>query len=177
MPPKQDQQSEKIVAMEGQVASLVGAIDGLRFVAEKHDRQVVDLEKHAEERHQQVMEMLKQQSVKGASSEKIDPKESHRESEGSVPKAQGLQIRSEKGLLFVPETATPLRSAENNPLSYQAGSSGFSAQQKLDSPPKKLDLPNFDGKNPDDWIFRMEKCFSRRVRSFRWQCHVCWGVQ
>ena len=160
MPPKQDQQAEKVSAMEGQIACLLGAIDGLRSVAERHDRQFVAMEKNADERHQQVMEMFKQLPARVASPEKVESKESHRETEGSVPKAQGLLIRPEKGLLQVPEEAIPLRSTDFNTPSYQAGSSGFSAHQKLDSPPKKLELPNFEGKNPDDWIFRMEKCFS-----------------
>lgn len=54
----------------------------------------------------------------------------------------------------------PLRPQELSNQSYRGGSSGYSPREKIKSPPKKLDLPDFEGKNPDDWIFRVEKCFS-----------------
>lgn len=60
---------------------------------------------------------------------------------------------------MLPETAIPLRSADIKTPSYIGGSKGYSSHQKNISFLKKLDLPEFEGKNPDDWIFRVEKCF------------------
>lgn len=160
MPPKQETHTERISALEGQIGGFATAIDELRDATAKSERSILENDKKAEERHAQLMAMFQQQKTGVTTHEKVESKESHVESEGSAPKAQGLQMRPEKGILLVPEAAVPLRSTEINTPSFQAGSSGFAAYQKLDSPPKKLDLPDFEGKNPDDWIFRMEKCFS-----------------
>ena len=176
MPPKQETHTERISALEGQINDFANAIDDLRDstarsersileATVKSDQKFLEVDRKAEERHAQLMAMFQKQTVVVTNQDKVEPKdggpgEIRGEKEGSASKTQGLQIRSEKGLLQVPETAIPFRSAELNTPSYHAGSSGYSAQQKLESPPKKLDLPNFEGKNPDDWIFRMEKCFS-----------------
>lgn len=46
-----------------------------------------------------------------------------------------------------------------NTPSYRGGSTRYSSHQKNGSSPKKLELPEFEAKNPDDLIFRVEKCF------------------
>lgn len=161
MPPKQETHTERISALEGQIGGFATAIDELREATAKSEKSIRDASLKAEERHAQLMALFHHQTKVTTTQEKDKSPEVEavaigRENEGSASKGQGLQIRSEKGLLHVPETAIPYRSAELNTPSYHAGSSGYSAQQKLESPPKKLDLPNFEGKNPDDWIFRME---------------------
>ncbi|XP_056863923.1 uncharacterized protein LOC130511101 [Raphanus sativus] len=112
-----------------------------------------------------MMAMFQKQTVTISSQDKTDSKvegsvEVQRSSEGSTQVNQGLQIRPDKGLLHVPEDVLPIRPAETTPVAYKAGSSGFFPHQNIESPPKRLDLPEFDGNNQDDWIFRMEKCFS-----------------
>lgn len=52
-----------------------------------------------------------------------------------------------------------LRSAEIHTPQYTAGRWGIQHNRKLSSTQKKLELPDFEGNNPDDWIFRVEKCF------------------
>ena len=69
-------------------------------------------------------------------------------------------MRPQKGILSVPEAAKPLRTAEIQLTPFTAGSSGYSAPLKGSSPKKKLELPDFEGKNPEDWIVRVEKYFS-----------------
>lgn len=69
-------------------------------------------------------------------------------------------MQPEKGVILLPENAVPLRSAEIRSTPFTAGSSGYSAPPKESSPKKKLELPEFEGKNPEDWIFRVEKCIS-----------------
>lgn len=84
------------------------------------------------------------------------------ESQRSTAEGQGSQAngsRKDKGLLQIPETAIPLQSVEISPPSFKAGSSGYSPNPNHGTPPKKIELPEFEGKNPNDWIFRVEKCF------------------
>lgn len=174
--PKQDSNADRITSIEGQLVGFTESIMKLQEAAAKHEQTMVDatakyekkfieIDKNAEERHRELMAMIQKPTVTISTQEKSETKaggsaEVQRSSEGSAAPIQGLQIRPEKGLLHVPEGVSPLRSPEPSPLGYKAGPSGFSPQQKLESPPKKLELPEFDGKNPDDWIFRMEKCFS-----------------
>lgn len=40
-----------------------------------------------------------------------------------------------------------------------------SPQFKLDSPSKLMDLSLYEGQNPDDWLFRMEKFFFAKNRT------------
>ncbi|KAG2245962.1 hypothetical protein Bca52824_085590 [Brassica carinata] len=134
MPPKQETHSERISALEGQIGGFSTAIDELCDATTKSERSILE------------------------ASAKNDRNRTPNGSEGSPRTAEPL--RYEKGILQVPEKAIPLRSAELSTPSYHGVSSGYSPQQKIESPPKKLELPDFVGKNPDDWIFRVEKCFS-----------------
>lgn len=52
-----------------------------------------------------------------------------------------------------------MRTTEIQSKPFTAGSSGYSTPPEDSSPKKKLELPDFEGKNPEDWIFRVEKCF------------------
>lgn len=158
MAPKQETHSERISTHEGQIAGFSTATDELKDAtakselsiletSAKNDRKFLEIDKNAEERHAQLMAMI----LKLPYPMVTNPSPT---SGGSTE-----PTRSDKGVLTAPEKAIPLRSAELQTPSYHGGSSGYSVRQKSDSPPKKLEL-QFEGKNPDDWIFRMEKCFS-----------------
>lgn len=176
MAPKEDSHAERINVMESQIGGLTVAFEEMRKAAEAREQRAFEAEKraeererHAEERHQQSMAVKEKppdaKSELNPSSEKLGSKtlttkETQRSTtDGSNQPVKGLQPRPEKRLLQLPESATPLRSAEILPSLTGAGSSGGSPRQKFETSPKKLDLPDFEGKNPDDWIFRVEKCF------------------
>ena len=176
MAPKQDSNTERINVMESQIGDLTTAFEEMSKTAEAREQRAIEAERRAEERerraeehHQQMMATKEKppdaKPESNPSSEKSGSKivssdETQRSStEGSNPPARGLLPQTEKGVLVLPETAVPLRSVEIHTPHRGIGSSGHSPHQKNDSSPKKLDLPEFKGKNPDDWIFRVEKCF------------------
>lgn len=71
-----------------------------------------------------------------------------------------------EGILPLPTLAIPFRSMESVPVVSKMESvaakqenKGGSPTQRLDSPGRRVDLPIYDGQNPDDWVFRVEKCF------------------
>ena len=166
MPPKQDSNSDCITALEGSITSI---LEKLQEASKATDKRFLEMEKRAEERH--IQSMASKEKPSGASQEVTENPGNPRSktgvadeaqrfaAEGSHSQADGSQKRAETCLLQLPEAAIPLRSAEVNTLSNKGGSSGYSSQQKGGSSPKKLDLPEFEGKNPDDWIFRVVKCF------------------
>ena len=176
MPPKPDTNTERIMAIEGQLGGLSSILETMRTEAKEireeakmNTQRLLEMERRAEERHQQTMSASKQPMVlpvEGSNPGNLGSKNgSCKETQRSVtesppPPVQGLHARPEKGLLHIPETVTPFRSVEISAPLFTAGSSGLSAQQKNGSPPKKLELQEFEGKNPDDWIFRVQKCFS-----------------
>lgn len=168
MPPKQDSNSDRITALEGQFGGLTSVIEKLCVDLKANHQLVIEMEKSAEERHRQAQEE-KQSRVETAATSKPDIPRSAKNSaeetpspisDGPQPQTQGLQLRPEKGVLSAPANVIPLRSAETHTTPFSAGSSGYSPQQKSSPVKKQLELPEFTGKNPDDWIFRVEKCFS-----------------
>lgn len=177
MAPKQETHADRISTLESQIVGFSAAFDELRDASkkneqtlketsEKYEAKISEIDRKAEERHHEMMAAMSQKptpvvtNLEKSEAKTVGSVEIQRSSEKSAQPSQGLQMRTEKGLLHIPEDVSPLRSAEISPVTHKAGSSGFSPQQKLESPPKKLDFPDFDGKNPDDWIFRMDKCFS-----------------
>lgn len=63
------------------------------------------------------------------------------------------------GLLPLPALAIPIRSMENpTPLRVQ-DQKVISPNPKLNSPVKKIEIPVYDGQNPNNWIYRAERCF------------------
>lgn len=173
MPPKQDNNTERITAIEGHLGGLSSILETMRAKAKEireeakmNTQRLLEMEKRAKERHQQAMAASKQPMVlpdEGSNPRNLGSKmESCKETQRSVmeipqPPVQWLRVQPTTSLLQVPETVTPLRSIVTPQPNYTAGSSGFTAQQKSSSSPKKLELPEFEWKNPDDWIFRVEK--------------------
>ena len=164
MPPKQDSSADRMTAIEGQLGGLASIIEDMRAEMKANNLRALENEKRVEERHRQsligvtiaaVTNLENPRSVKEGAVEAQRSLE-----EGRQPQEKGLQMRSEKGILTLPENAVPLRAAEISKTPFTAGSSGYSVLQKSSPPQKKLELPDFDGKNPDDWIFRVDKCFS-----------------
>lgn len=63
-----------------------------------------------------------------------------------------------EGILPLPTLAIPVVSKMESVAAKQENKGG-SPTQRLDSPGRRVDLPIYDGQNPDDWVFRVEKCF------------------
>lgn len=164
MPPKQDSHSDRITAVEGHISDITSLLSQMREDAKEAaamtERRFQEMEKRAEERHQQFMTAKEKPSGEGprVNANPENPKSPIRVS-GESPRSTAEGSRKDKGLLPLPEAASQLRPVEISPPSFKAGSSGFSQSPKQGTPPKKIELPEFEGKNPDDWIFRVEKCF------------------
>lgn len=65
-------------------------------------------------------------------------------------------------ILPLPPLAVPIQymgKTQNSFQSNQQTMSLGSPGRSIDSPGRRLDPPVFEGHNPDDWIFRMEKWF------------------
>lgn len=167
MAPKQDSNTERVNVMESQIGDLTTGFEEMSKTAEAREQRAIEAERRAEERerraeerHQQMMATKEKPpdakpesnpSSENSGSKIVSSDETQRSStEGSNPPARGLLPRTEKGVLVLPETAVPLRSVEIHTPHRGIGSSGHSPHQKNDSSPKKLDLPEFKGKNPDD---------------------------
>ncbi|XP_023633382.1 uncharacterized protein LOC111829008 [Capsella rubella] len=73
----------------------------------------------------------------------------------TTPKEKG---RTE-GILPLPALSLPFRSPDETANGGKTEIKEASPRQKLDSPGRKMDLPVYEGQNPEDWIFRAEKCF------------------
>ena len=148
---------------------MASILDELREASKKTDQRFMEMEKRAEELHLQSMASKEKPSIEApvVSIDSGNPRSKNGVTdeaprvtvEASNNQTDGPLKRVDTGLLVLPPTATPLRSAEMNTPSYKGGSSGYYSHQKNGSSPKKLDLPEFERKNPDNWIFRVEKCF------------------
>lgn len=64
------------------------------------------------------------------------------------------------GLLPIPTLVITFRSVEAPQQFTNPENKADSPTQKLDSPGRVMELPIYDGQNPDDWVFRAEKCFA-----------------
>lgn len=168
MPPKQDSNMDRITALEGHLGGLTSLIKDIRAEMKANHQRTLEMEQRAEERHRESKEEKSQAVAAVATTNPGNPKSTKGSADETQPQisdvpqpqAKGVQMRPEHEILQLPETAVPLRSTEIQSTPFTAGSTGFSALQKSSPPQKKLELPEFAGKNPDDWIFRMEKCFS-----------------
>lgn len=175
MPPKTETNTERITAIEGQLGGLASVLETIRAEAKEmreearlNSQRLLEMEKRADERHQQTMAASKQPIVlpgeasnpinSGSKNGSSDETQRSR-SENSSPPVIGLQAQPPTVLLPVPESVTPLRSIDTPPPIYAVSSQTFTTPPQSSPPPKKLELPEFEGKNPDDWIFRVEKCF------------------
>lgn len=65
-----------------------------------------------------------------------------------------------EGILPLPTLAIPFRTVEAMQQVLKQEQKVESPTPKIESPGRKMEFPAYDGQNPDDWIFRMEKCFS-----------------
>ncbi|CAA7049796.1 unnamed protein product [Microthlaspi erraticum] len=63
------------------------------------------------------------------------------------------------GILPTPPVATQLKAAIFIPLEPAKVQSQDLSEPTPTIQSKKVDLPLYEGSNPDDWLFRMEKCF------------------
>ena len=149
MPPKQDSNADRITAIEGQLGGLTSVIEEMRAEMKTNHQRSLEMKKCTEERHRQSTEE-KQTGVESAvmsnpenpRSMKGSAEETQRSiSYGSQPQAKGLEMRPEKGILQVTETAIPLRTTKIHSTPFTAGSSGYSAHLKGLPLQKKLELP------------------------------------
>lgn len=66
------------------------------------------------------------------------------------------------GILPLPLLAVSIQPMESTQVSYSMNPQPMqldSPGRNMGSPGRRLEPPVFEGQNPDDWIFRMEKCF------------------